>query len=159
MKINLYPGTFDPITNGHIDIIQRAVKFSDELIIGVLNNPSKVPFFSVAERKKIIMDVTKGMGNIKVDCFSGLLIDYVKNNQINAVVRGLRATTDFEYEFQMAQMNTKLYSDMETIFLMTKAENSYISSSLVREVFAFGGDICELVPRKVVDYMKEKIKK
>lgn len=159
MNINLYPGTFDPITNGHIDIIQRAVKFSDELIIGVLNNPSKTPFFSVEERINIIKDVTKGMENVKVDSFSGLLTDYVKNNNINAVVRGLRATTDFEYEFQMAQMNSKLYSDMETIFLMTKAENAYISSSLVKEVFAFGGDIQELVPNKVINYMKDKIKK
>lgn len=159
MNINLYPGTFDPITNGHIDIIQRAVKFSDELIIGVLNNPSKTPFFSVEERIDIIKDVTKGMKNVKVDSFSGLLTDYVKNNNINAVVRGLRATTDFEYEFQMAQMNSKLYSEMETIFLMTKAENAYISSSLVKEVFAFGGDIHELVPNRVVNYMKDKIKK
>lgn len=159
MRINLYPGTFDPITNGHMDMIKRAVKFSDKLIIGVLNNPSKTPFFSVEERKEIIKEVTKGMGDIIVDSFSGLLIDYVKNNNIDAVVRGLRATTDFEYEFQMAQMNNKLYSEMETIFLMTKTDYSYISSSLVKEIFAFGGNIEDLVPKKVVDYMKGKINK
>lgn len=157
MKVNLYPGTFDPITNGHMDMIKRAVKFSDKLIIGVLNNPSKSPFFSVEERIKMIKEVTNGLGNIVVDSFSGLLIDYVKNNNINAVVRGLRATTDFEYEFQMTQMNTKLYSDMETIFLMTKSEFSYISSSLVKEIFTFGGNISDLVPPKVIYYMKEKV--
>lgn len=157
MKVNLYPGTFDPITNGHMDMIRRAVKFSDKLIIGVLNNPSKSPFFSVEERIKMIKEVTHGLGNIVVDSFSGLLIDYVKNNNINAVVRGLRATTDFEYEFQMTQMNTKLYPEMETIFLMTKSEFSYISSSLVKEIFTFGGNISDFVPPKVTYYMKEKV--
>lgn len=159
MKINLYPGTFDPITNGHMDIIKRAVKFSDKLIIGVLNNPSKTPFFSVEERIEMINDVTNGLGNIVVDSFSGLLTNYVRKNHIDSVVRGLRATTDFEYEFQMAQMNTKLYSEMETIFLMTKSEFSYISSSLVKEVFTFGGNISDLVPEKVIDYMKKKVNK
>ncbi len=157
MRINLYPGTFDPITNGHMDIINRGVNFSDKLIIGVLNNPSKAPFFSVEERVEMIKEVTNGLGNIVVDSFSGLLTNYVKKNHIDAVIRGLRATTDFEYEFQMAQMNRKLYSEMETIFLMTKSEYSYISSSLVKEVFMFGGDIEDLVPAKVVDYMKIKL--
>lgn len=159
MKINMYPGTFDPITNGHMDIIQRALKFSDMLIIGVLNNPSKSARFTVDERIEMIRDVTKGMGNIKVDSFSGLLIDYVKKNNINTVVRGLRAITDFEYEFQMAQINTKLHSDMETVFLMTKPENLFISSSLVKEIYDFGGDIQELVPNKVIDYMNNNKKK
>lgn len=159
MKINLYPGTFDPVTNGHMDIIERAVKFSDKLIIGVLNNPSKAPFFSVEERIEIIKQVTEGMGNIVVDSFSGLLIDYVKANNIDAVIRGLRATTDFEYEFQMAQMNNKLYDKMETIFLMTKSNLSYISSSLVKEVFAFGGNIDDFAPAKVIEYMKAKVNK
>ncbi len=157
MRINLYPGTFDPITNGHMDMINRAVKFSDKLVIGVLNNPSKVPFFSVEERIEMIKEVTDGLGNIVVDSFSGLLINYVKRNDIDAVIRGLRATTDFEYEFQMAQMNRKLYSQMETLFLMTKSDYSYISSSLVKEVFMFGGNIEDLVPEKVIEYMKKKL--
>lgn len=157
MRINLYPGTFDPITNGHMDMINRAVKFSDKLVIGVLNNPSKAPFFSVEERIEMIKEVTNGLGNIVVDSFSGLLIDYVKKNNIDAVIRGLRATTDFEYEFQMAQMNRKLYSQMETLFLMTKSDYSYISSSLVKEVFMFGGNIEDLVPIKVIEYMKKKL--
>ncbi len=156
MDVILYPGTFDPITNGHLDIIERALKISNNVIIGVLENPSKNPYFTIEERKEILRDVTKGMGNITIDSFSGLLVDYVKENNVDAVVRGLRASTDFEYEIQMAQMNMKLSKEMETIFLMTKSEYSYISSSLVKEIFAFNGKIEDLVPDKVVQYMHDK---
>lgn len=156
MDVVLYPGTFDPITNGHMDMIKRALKISDNVIIGILENPSKNPYFSIEERKEILRDVTKGMGNITIDSFSGLLVDYVKENNIDAVIRGLRASTDFEYEIQMAQMNMKLSEDMETIFLMTKSNYSYISSSLVKEIFAFGGKIDDLVPGKVLQYMNDK---
>jgi len=156
MDVILYPGTFDPITNGHLDIIERALKVSNNVIIGVLENPSKNPYFTIEERKEILRDVTKGMGNITIDSFSGLLVDYVKENNVDAVVRGLRASTDFEYEIQMAQMNMKLSKEMETIFLMTKSEYSYISSSLVKEIYAFGGTIEDLVPEKVVQYMNDK---
>jgi len=156
MDVVLYPGTFDPITNGHMDMIKRALKISDNVIIGILENPSKNPYFSIEERKEILRDVTKGMGNITIDSFSGLLVDYVKENNVDAVIRGLRASTDFEYEIQMAQMNMKLSEDMETIFLMTKSNYSYISSSLVKEIFAFGGKIDDLVPDKVLQYMNDK---
>lgn len=159
MTINLYPGTFDPITNGHLDIIKRSLRFSDELIVAVLNNPTKKPFFTVEERIEIIKEVTKDLPNVRVDSFSGYVIDYVKKNNVNSVIRGLRGVSDFEYELQMSQMNSEIYPDMERIFLMTRGKYSYISSSLVKEVFSFGGDIEKVVPKEVVKYMKMKLKK
>ena len=159
MTINLYPGTFDPITNGHLDIIKRSLRFSDELIVAVLSNPAKKPFFTVEERIEIIKEVTKDLPNVRVDSFSGFLIDYVKQNNVNSVIRGLRGVTDFEYELQMSQMNSEIYPDMERVFLMTRGKYSFISSSLVKEVFDFGGDIGKVAPKEVVKYMKMKSNK
>lgn len=153
MKKILYSGTFDPLTKGHLDLIKRGSKLADELIVGIIRNPNKNPMFSIEERKEMIEAEICDLPNVKVDCFEGLLVDYVRDNNIDAVLRGLRATMDFEYEIQMAQVNAKLNKDMETIFLMTDERYSYISSSVVREVYALGGEIIDLVPNKIYDYM------
>lgn len=153
MKKILYSGTFDPLTKGHLDLITRGSKLADELIVGIIRNPNKNPMFSVEERKEMIEAEIADLPNVKVDCFEGLLVDYVRENNIDAVLRGLRATMDFEYEIQMAQVNAKLHKDMETIFLMTDERYSYISSSVVREVYALGGEIIDLVPKKIYDFM------
>jgi len=153
MKKILYSGTFDPLTKGHLDLIKRGSKLADELIVGIIRNPNKNPMFSIEERKQMIEAEIADLTNVKVDCFEGLLVDYVRENNIDAVLRGLRATMDFEYEIQMAQVNAKLHKDMETIFLMTDERYSYISSSVVREVYALGGEIIDLVPNKIYDYM------
>ncbi len=160
IKRVLYAGSFDPITNGHLDLMNRAAKLGDQLIVGVIENHSKKPFFSVEEREDMIRKATEHIPNISVDHFSGLLADYVKSNHIDVVVRGLRATMDFEYEIQMAQMNARLYSDdVETIFLMTCPDYSFVSSSIVKEVFTLDGDIRGLVPDKVLEYMELRCKK
>lgn len=160
IKKVLYAGSFDPITNGHLDLINRAAKLGDHLIVGVIGNQSKQPFFSVEERVDMIKKATTHIKNIEVDHFSGLLADYVKKNSVDVVVRGLRATMDFEYEIQMAQMNARLYNnDVETIFLMTCPDYSFVSSSIVKEVFNLNGDIKGLVPDKVLEYMQLKYKR
>jgi len=160
IKKVLYAGSFDPITNGHLDLINRAAKLGDQLIVGVIQNRSKKPFFTVEERKDMIIAATSHIPNIEVDHFEGLLAEYVKRNNIDVVVRGLRATMDFEYEIQMAQMNARLYNnDVETIFLMTSPDYSFVSSSIVKEVFMLNGDIKGLVPDKVLEYMEKKCKR
>lgn len=158
MRKVLYAGSFDPITNGHLDIITRAARQCDRLVIGVISNPSKKnSYFSIEEREEMIRDVTVGIKNVEVDSFSGLLADYVNKNKFDAVIRGLRAITDFEYEIQMAQMNAMLYeNNVETIFLMTNPNYSFISSNMVKEVHSLGGDVEGLVPEKVLDIMKQK---
>ena len=157
MKKMLYAGSFDPITNGHLDLIERASRLCDELVVGVLENRSKTPTFTTRERMDMIREVTSHLPNVTVDSFHGLLADYVKNNEIRAVVRGLRATMDFEYEIQMAQMNARLYKkDVETVFLMTSPDCSFISSSMMKEVFWLNGDISGLVPDAVLARMKQK---
>jgi pantetheine-phosphate adenylyltransferase len=156
MKISkmLYAGTFDPVTSGHLDVIVRAAALTDELVVGVLANPAKRCFFSEKERFDLLRTVTAGIEGVTVDGFGGLLADYVKANGVSAVVRGLRATTDFEYELQMAQMNARLTGgDVETVFLMTDPQYSFVSSSLIKEVFSLGGDIRGLVPDEVFEYM------
>lgn len=158
MKIGIYPGSFDPITNGHLDIIERASRLCDEVIVAVLQNPSKNPLFTLEERVGLIEDAVKSYGNIKVECFSGLLIDYAKKKDAKMIIKGLRAVSDFEYEFQMALMNRKLASDIETIFLMTSSENSYLSSSLVKEVARFGGCIEGLVPLSTKKAILKKLR-
>ncbi|SNR90573.1 Phosphopantetheine adenylyltransferase [Anaerovirgula multivorans] len=158
MKIGIYPGSFDPITNGHLDIIERASKLCDKVIVAVLQNPSKNPLFTLEERVYLIEEAVKPFKNITVDCFSGLLIDYAKKNDAKVIIKGLRAVSDFEYEFQMALMNRKLAPDVETIFLMTSSENSYLSSSLVKEVAKFGGCIEGLVPASTKKEIFKKIK-
>ncbi|HHU17975.1 MAG: pantetheine-phosphate adenylyltransferase [Anaerovoracaceae bacterium] len=156
----LYAGSFDPITNGHLDLINRAAKLGDKLIVGVIQNRSKKPFFTVEERIDMIAASTEHIKNIEIDHFEGLLADYVKQKNINVVVRGLRAAMDFEYEIHMAQMNARLYNNhVETIFLMTSPDYSFVSSSIVREVFLLNGDISGLVPDKVLEYMKNKCKR
>lgn len=160
MKRVLYTGSFDPITNGHLDLINRTAKLCDELIVGVIENKSKTPFFDIPERMEMIGKATAHLPNIKVDSFCGLLADYVNKNEIHAVLRGLRAAMDFEYELQMAHMNARLFNDdVETIFLMTSPDYSFISSSMVKEVFLLNGDISGLVPDVVLEYMKEKVSK
>lgn len=160
MKRVLYAGTFDPITNGHLDLINRASKLCECLMVGVMENKSKKPFFTTEERSRMIRECTTHLDNIKIISFDGLLADYVNCNQIEAVIRGLRATMDFEYEMQMAQMNARLYNkDVETIFLMTTPAFSFISSSIVKEVFSLDGDVAGLVPDVVLTELKRAFNK
>ncbi len=157
MKRMLYAGTFDPITNGHLDLIERASKLCETLVIGVMENQSKKPFFTCDERVKMIKACTKKIPNVEIISFYGLLADYVNNHGISAVLRGLRASKDFEFEIHMAQMNARLYNkDVETIFLMTRPEHSFISSSLVKEVFSLKGDVSGLVPKAVLKELQRK---
>jgi pantetheine-phosphate adenylyltransferase len=153
----LYAGTFDPITNGHLDIVTRASRLCERLVVGVLTNQSKTPILSIEERMDLIAAATKGTNNIVIDSFDGLLAEYVKRNEIQVVIRGLRASMDFDYEIQMAQMNARLYGDaVETVFLMTDPQHSFVSSSLVKEVFFLGGDVEGLLPPCVFEYLKNK---
>jgi pantetheine-phosphate adenylyltransferase len=152
----VYPGTFDPITNGHLSIVNRALKIFDKLIIAILNNPQKEPLFSIEERMAMIKDVLKSKSNIEVDVFDGLLVDYVIEKKSNVVLRGIRALSDFEYEFQMALMNRKLNRDVQSIFLMTDYKWFYISSTIIKEAASFNGDISGLVPPSVCRKLKEK---
>ncbi|MCL1982488.1 MAG: pantetheine-phosphate adenylyltransferase [Clostridiales bacterium] len=156
-KKALYAGSFDPITNGHLDIIDRAARQYDKLVIGVIANPSKTPFFSISERIAMIGIATSHLGNVEVAGFEGLLAEYVNENYFDVVVRGLRAITDFEYEIQMAQMNARLFNNnVETVFLMTNPRYSFISSNLIREVHQLGGNINGLVPDKILNMMNQK---
>ena len=154
----IYPGSFDPVTYGHIDIIERAARISDELIVGVLQNKTKTPLFSVEERVIILREVTKHLKNVKIIPFEGLLIEFAKQMDAKVIVRGLRAITDFEYELQMSQTNRKLNSDVETLFLTTSLDYSYLSSTTVKEVASFDGDITQFVPEFVAEKVTEKIK-
>ena len=159
MKTYIYPGSFDPITYGHIDIIERASKIADKLIVAVLNNHDKNSLFSVDERLEMIKDAVKDYGNIEVESFEGLLVDYVKSKNANIVIRGLRAVTDFKYELQMAQTNRELYKDIDTVFLLTNLKYSYLSSSAVKQVAAFDGDVSKFVTPLVADKLKRKYNK
>ncbi len=154
--IAVCPGTFDPITNGHLDIIVRGAKIFDEIYVSVLNNSTKTPLFSVAERIELIKEVTKHIPNVKVDAFDGLLVDYAKSVNANALIRGLRAISDFEYEMQNASMNRVLNDDVETFFIMTNNQYSFLSSSIVKEVAKYDGDISELVPPLVAKELHDK---
>ena len=153
----VYPGSFDPVTYGHMDIIKRSAKIVDELIVGILVNKAKMPLFSVEERVKMLEEVTCNLPNVRIIPFEGLLVDFAKKMDAKVVIRGLRAITDFEYELQMAQTNQKLQSDIETLFLTTSLDYSYLSSTTVKEVAAFGGDISQFVPEAVADRMKDKM--
>lgn len=157
-KIAVVPGSFDPITNGHLDIIKRAADIFDEVLVAVMNNSSKKSLFDVEERMALIEEVTKDMPNVKVDSSSGLLVTYAKEKNANAIVRGLRAVSDFEYEMQITSMNRFLEKNIETFFIMTKNQHSFLSSSIVKEVSQYGGDISELVPEVVDAALKEKFK-
>ena len=159
MLRGIYPGSFDPVTFGHMDVIERSAKKMDDLIVGVLNNKAKSPLFSVEERVRMLEEITKDMPNVRIIPFEGLLVDFARKMQADLVIRGLRAITDFEYELQMAQTNHKMEPDLETVFLTTSLEYSYLSSSTVKEVAAFGGDISQFVPEAVMDRIAEKMKK
>lgn len=152
----IYPGSFDPVTNGHLDIIKRSADIFDEIIVGVLNNTSKSPLFSVEERVNMLKETTKDSPNVIVEQFSGLLVDFVKKTDSNVIVRGIRAITDFEYELQLAQTNHVLYPKVDTMFLTAKLEYAYLSSTTVREVAAFGGDISKFVPEYVAGLINDK---
>ena len=158
-SIAIYPGTFDPITNGHADIVRRALKLFDRVVVALADNPRKQPLFSVKERKRMIRETLANDAGVEVDSFSGLLVDYVRRRGARFVIRGLRAVADFEYEFQFAHMNRQLAPEVETIFLMTNEDNFFVSSSLVREVAEMGGDIGRVVPPGVVVALKKKLKK
>lgn len=159
MKAAVYPGSFDPVTFGHLDIIERAAAIFDELTVSVLMNTVKTPLFSVEERVNILREATSHLPNVKVDSFSGLLVDYALEHDIRVSVRGLRAITDFEYELQIAQTNAKLAGGkLDTVFFTTNLEYSYVSSTMVREIASFGGDISQFVPKVVVDKVYSKFK-
>jgi len=156
-RLAIYPGSFDPPTLGHLDVIERASRLFDEIIVAVGVNSSKHPLLTAEQRQNALQQSVKHLANVKVDSFKGLLIEFVKAKGARAIVRGLRATADFEYEFQMAMVNRRLDSEIETVFLMTKWEHSYLSSSIVREVALLGGDYEGLVPRPVADMMKSAL--
>ncbi|MEW6203338.1 MAG: pantetheine-phosphate adenylyltransferase [bacterium] len=158
MKQAVYPGSFDPVTYGHLDIITRASALFDGLIVAVANNPLKTPTFSLEDRKKYLEEVTKDMPNVQVMAFSSLLVDFLKEINVNIVVRGLRAVTDFEMEFQMALVNKNLLERMETVFLVTRTEYSFLSSSIIKEVAAFGGEVSDFVPPIVEEGLMRKFR-
>lgn len=158
MRVAIYPGSFDPITNGHLDIITRGSKIFDKLIVGVLVNIDKVGLFSIEERVELIKRVTSHLENVEVVSFNGLLVELAKRNNAKVILKGLRAVSDFEYEFQMALMNSQLDSEVETLFMTTSAANSFLSSSSVKQVAKFGGDIKGLVPDEIIDDVIKKIK-
>ena len=159
-KKALYAGSFDPVTMGHLDIIRRAAKLCDELVVGVIRNPQKSSMFTEEERIEMIKLSTSGLPNVRGDAFSGLLADYVNSNDFDIVIRGLRGTTDFDSEIQMAQLHSILYNDkVETVFLMTSPEYSFISSSMVKEVYLLDGNVDRLVSREVLEFMNSKFSK
>ena len=153
----IYPGSFDPVTLGHLDIIQRSAEKVDELIIGVLNNNTKNPMFTVEERVAMLMELTKEYPNVRVEAFTGLSAEFVKKKNANMIIRGLRAISDFDYELQMAQTNRKLYADADTMFLATSLEYAYLSSTTVKEVAFFDGDITAFVPTAIVDKVYNRV--
>lgn len=157
-RIAVYPGTFDPVTNSHIDLIERSTKIFDKVIVAVTTNPSKAPLFSVEERVEFVRGAVKDFDNVEVDKFEGLLVDYVEKVGGIAIIRGLRAVSDFEYELQMALMNRRLNQEIETVFMTPPDEYSFLSSSMVKEVASFGGPVKRLVPVNVADALSRKFK-
>lgn len=153
----IYPGSFDPITNGHLDLIERSGQLFDHLIVAVLTNPEKQSLFSVGERVEMLRQVTSGMPNVSVDTFSGLLVDYAVRKEAGAIVRGIRAFSDYEYELQMALMNRKLEPRLETVFLMPAESYTYLSSRLVKEIVMYGGTVKGLVPPIVEERLQKKV--
>jgi pantetheine-phosphate adenylyltransferase len=156
MKLAVYPGSFDPLTNGHIDIIERGTHLFDKIIVAILVNVDKSPLFTTQERVEIVRDVFKGRPNVEVDTFDGLLVDYLTRRKADVIVRGLRALSDFEAEFQMALMNRRLGPNIETVFMMPAEQYTYISSRLIKEVFSLGGQVRGLVPEIVESRLREK---
>ena len=158
MRVAIYPGSFDPITNGHLDIIKRATYVFDKVIVAVLTNSEKIPTFTAPQRAQMIEQVCSDLINVEVDTFSGLLIDYAKEKKASVIIKGLRAVSDFEYEFQMALMNGKLDSSIETLFMMTNSDYSYLSSSIVRELAKYGKGLDGLVPDCLMPVIYKKLK-
>lgn len=156
VKFAVYPGTFDPITNGHIDIIKRTLRLFPNVIVAVAPNPKKAPLFNLEERLAMIREATHGFLDLTIESFSGLLIHYLRRKGATAIIRGIRAVSDFEFEFQMALMNRKLDTTIETIFLMPSEEYSYLTSTLIKEVASYGGEISDLVPKVVLKKLQEK---
>ncbi len=158
MRIAVCPGSFDPITNGHLDIIKRTAKIYDKVIVGVLNNSAKSPVFTAEERGKMINMTIKDLPNVEVKLFSGLMVNFARNNGATVIVKGLRTVADFEYEFQMALLNKALNPDFETVFMMTDTKFSYISSSMVKEVAKYNGELDGLVPAPIIDIIRKKFR-
>jgi len=157
--IAVYPGTFDPVTNGHIDLVERSLRIFGEVIVAVAENPKKAPLFPLEERIAMLQAVTANYKNVAIEGFDGLLVDYVRKKSAVAIIRGLRAVSDFEYEMQMALMNRRLDSNIETVFLMPNVEYSFITSTIVKEAASYGGDVSSLAPRVVVEKLKKKFGK
>jgi pantetheine-phosphate adenylyltransferase len=155
----LYPGTFDPPTNGHVDLIQRGAKLFEHLTVGILKNPVKNPLFTVEERVEMLIEATSALGNVSIATFDGLMVDFARQQQAKAVLRGIRAISDYEHEFQMALMNRRLAPEIETVFLQPAGRYSFVSSRMVKEVFSFGGDISGLVPPNVLKRLRARISK
>lgn len=156
MRIAVYPGSFDPVTNGHLDIIRRSANVFDKVVVGVLNNTGKKPLFSIEERVEMLKEVTRDLDNVEIDSFTGLLVDFVKKKNASVIVKGLRTVMDFEYEFQMALLNKALNPEYETIFMMTNSKYSYISSSMVKELAGFHGNLTGLVPAEIINKINQK---
>lgn len=159
MSIAVYPGSFDPVTAGHLDIIERSSKVFDKLVIAVLVNSEKTPLFTTEEKVDMIREVTKHLDNVEVTSFSGLLVDFAREQNANVSVRGLRAVTDFEYELQIAQINSKLNKELDTMFFTTSIEYAYVSSTIVKEIASYGGDVSDMVPPYVEECLKKKFGK
>jgi pantetheine-phosphate adenylyltransferase len=158
MKVAVYPGSFDPVTYGHLDIIQRGAKVFDQVVVAVLNNQSKTPLFSVEERVAMLKEVTRDIPNLVVDHFAGLLVDFVKQKNARVIIRGLRAVSDFEYELQNASMNRELNNEIETFFMMTNNKYSFLSSSIVKEAAKYGASVSDFVPPVVEQALREKFR-
>ena len=156
MTVAVYPGTFDPITNGHLDLIERSLRMFDKLIVAIFDNPMKGPLFEVEERRRLVETATRGMGNIEIDTFNTLLVFYARQCRADVIIRGIRAIADFEYEFQMTLMNRRLDDEIETVFLMPREEYSFVASRLIKEVVSYGGNVEQLVPPPVMAALQEK---
>jgi len=157
MNVAIVPGSFDPVTNGHLDIIKRTSDLFDTVYVSILSNSSKTPLFTVEERVNLIKRVTKGMKNVKVEGFTGLLVDYAREKNAKFIVKGLRAVSDYEYEVQMSLTNKRLAPEIETFFITTNSKYAYLSSSIVKEIAKYGGDITEMIPPEIIQDIKEKI--
>lgn len=159
MSVAVYPGSFDPVTLGHYDIIARSAQIMDRLVIGVLHNGAKHPLFSIEERVEMLKSVTAGLANVEIQCFDGLTIEFARQNHANVVIRGLRAVTDFEYELQLAQTNRVIAPEIDTMFLATSLKYSYLSSSIVKEIASLGGDISEFLHPQIAERVLAKYKR